>query len=205
MEKFVGVLTVHHLSECRSGHVDVDAAGATGYSHAICACYGRRYVLGFTASEGGFDQRLCGVELVELLVGAHVHVYHRGVGGARNLNHRVAVYGGVGSSRQSVEEAERRYRHQHARGFRKISLGGRGHAGLLLVAEAYETDALTLNHIGCLGDGDAYKAVDVLDTDIFKGACQNVHACNLRGIFRSGLLTVACSVGRCGRSVLHSL
>ncbi len=59
------------------------------------------------AAEGCLDQRTSRVELVELLVSAHVHVDHSGVGGARNLNHRVAVHRGVGCGSEAVEESER--------------------------------------------------------------------------------------------------
>ncbi len=139
------------------------------------------------APESGLDKRARGIQLVELLICAHVHVDHIGVGCTRYLYHRIAVDGGVGSRGKTVEHAERRHGEEHSGVLCQVAVGSGSHAGLLLETESIVIYAHFLHRIGGFCDRNADKSVDMHQPQSSQSLGKNIHACHLlRKMWRRG-------------------
>ena len=115
---------------------------------------------GVQDAEGGLAQRLGDGELVHLLVVALLQVDDLALGRAGDQDHREAVRGGVGERRQAIQKAGRRHGQAHAGLLGQEAGDGGGIAGVLLVAERQNADALGLRHAAEIGDRNAGHAVD---------------------------------------------
>ena len=186
IEELVGVVAVHDGAHTGSGDVEIYAAGTARYGCAVGADHSGGDVFGLIDAVSGFDQGFGYVELVEAFVCALLEVDGFAYARTADLNHRVAVDSSVGGGGEAVEEAERRYCQKHTGLAGEVAVGGGGHAGLLLVAEADKAYAASLGDICEFGHGDAYKAVHRVDADHAECAYQNIHACYLCGVGRFG-------------------
>lgn len=179
VDESVGFVGVDDTSEARYRHVEIDAAGASADGCAIGAHNGRRDVFRLVDAVGGFDKRARYGELVEFLVGSLLHVDGVAVARTRDLDHRVAVDGGVDGRCQAVEKTERADCQQNARCLCQEAVGGGGHAGLLLMAEADKLDALFLSDIGDFCNGNADETIHLVDADLVERHGKHAHSCDL--------------------------
>ena len=186
VEELVGIVGVHDGAETRCGDIEIYTAGTPRHCRTIGAYYCRGDVFGTVDAISRLNQRFGSGELVEALVCALHKVDRLALARTAYLYHRVAVHSGVYSSCEAVEEAERRHRKEHTGCFGKIAVGGGGHTGLLLVAEADKAYAAGLGYIGELGDGYSDKAVHGVDTHHAQGTGKNIHTCHLSGIGGGG-------------------
>ena len=187
---------VKHLAEGRGRYVEIHAARPSGDRRAVSPDNSDRDVLGFVDTVGRLYKRLGHIELVKPLVCALVKVDWFAHGRTGNLNHRIAVDRGVGSSRQSVKEPERRHRQQDSGLAGKVAMGLGGHTCLLFMAEPDKADSLALGDICDLCDRYAYESVHCVDADFLKGAGKHIHAGDLVGKFGSCL--IAATTFGCG-------
>ena len=118
-------------------------------------------------------------QLVHLLVIALLQVDDLALGRAGDQDHRETVGGGVGERGQAVEEARRRHREADAGLLGQKARDRRRIAGVLLVTERDDADALGLRHAAEIGDRNARHAVDGVDAvelqrvdDEMKAVCQ---------------------------------
>ena len=161
---FLPAVGIHDLAEELRRQIEIDAArtardrGADGARDAD-ADVGR-----VQHAEGRLAQRLRDGELVHLLVVALLQVDDLALGRARDEDHREAVRGGVARApsrplRKPGAETVR----QMPGFFVRIAGDGGSVAGVLLVTERDDADALGLRHAAEVGDRDAGHAVDRLD------------------------------------------
>jgi hypothetical protein len=108
-------------------------------------------------------------ELVHLLVIALLQIDDLALGRAGDQDHRIAVGGGMGQRRQTVEKAGRGYREADAGLLGQIAGDRRGVAGMLLMPERQHPHACGLHVAAEVGDRDARHVVNGLDTVELQG------------------------------------
>ena len=102
-------------------------------------------------------------QLIHLLVVTALQIDDLTLGRAGDQDHRPAVGGGMGQRGQAVEEARRRNRHADARLLGEEARGGGGIAGVLLVTERQNAQALRLRIAAQIRDRNTGNVVDRLN------------------------------------------
>ena len=154
---------IHDLAEELRRQIEIDAARTARDRGADGARDPDADVGRMQHAEGRLAQRLRDGELVHLLVVALLQVDDLALGRARDEDHREAVRGGVRQRHEAVKKAGRRNGEADAGLLREIAGDGGSVAGVLLVTERDDADALGLRHAAEVGDRYAGHAVDRLD------------------------------------------
>ncbi len=205
MEECLGFVAVHHLAHGGCRYVEVNAAGTSRDGGAEGAYHTCRYVFGTVHAVSGLHYRFGHVQLVKSFVCTLFKVDGFAYRRTGNLHHRVAIHRGVGRGGEAVHESQRGDRHQYAGEAVAVAVGGGRHAGLLLVAESYETDAFALYYVGCLRDGDSNQTVNVLDAHAFQALSQDPHTGDLLPVLGSGIRSASAAACAFIFRVIHSL